>query len=428
MKERRGFSGKALTVLSVASVCIAVILAFTNLSSFSWVFSSLLRIASSMIYGFAFAYLMNPLVNFVDRLLYPALKRHGWKELSARRFSRVVGILFSMIVAFFLVYAVISLIVPQVVDSITGIVNNMPMYYTSVEKWVQNILNDNPNIMDYVNNAMQQGYNYLQNWVQNDLLANVQQLVVKVTTSIYSIIRELVNMVIGLVISVYVLLSKEKFLSQTKKIVAAVWRPERANRIMELGHRCNKIFSGFIVGKLIDSLIIGILCYIGMLILRLPYAVLIATIVGITNIIPYFGPIIGAVPSALLILLVNPLKSFYFIIFVFVLQQIDGNVLGPRILSGNVGISGFWVLVSITLGSGLFGFWGMILGVPVFAVIYMLISDAVSGAVRKRGYSDRTADYLPIRTVEDIPRAVPAGTPDKPPEKKDTPAEPPVSS
>jgi len=403
MHEKREFPRGSLTILSIACVCIACILFFTNLGVFSSAVSAFLHIAASLIYGFVFAFLLNPFVKFIDKLLVPALLRHGRRERGARRFSRVVGILFAFAIAFALVYGFIAMVVPQIVASVTGIVNNMPMYYKSVENWVLNILEDNPDIKSYADNVMQKGYDYLENWVNNNLLADVQKLVVTVTTSVFSVVREIVCMVIGIIVSVYVLLSKDKFLAQTKKIIAAVWKPARADHIMDLGRRCNRIFNGFIIGKLLDSLIIGILCYIGNLILRLPYAVLVATIVGVTNVIPYFGPIIGAVPSALLILLVDPLKAFYFIIFVFVLQQFDGNVLGPRILSDNVGISGFWVLVSITIGSGLFGFWGMILGVPVFAVIYMLVSDAVSRGVRKKGFSDRTGDYFGIRTVEELP-------------------------
>lgn len=403
MNEKRPLPRGTLTTLSVAGVCIACILFFTNLGVFSNAISAFLRISASLIYGFVFAFLLNPFVKFIDRLLLPALLRHGRHERGARRFSRVVGILFAFAIAFMLIYGFVALAVPQIADSITGIANNMPMYYKSAENWVLNILEDNPSIKTYADNAMQNGYNYLENWVNNNLLADVQKLVVTVTNSVYQVVREVACMVIGIIVSVYVLLSKDKFLAQTKKIIAAIWKPERADHIMEIGRRCNRIFNGFIIGKLLDSLIIGILCYIGNLILRLPYAVLVATIVGVTNVIPYFGPIIGAVPSALLILLVDPLKSFYFIIFVFVLQQFDGNVLGPKILSGNVGISGFWVLVSITIGSGLFGFWGMILGVPVFAVIYMLVSDAVTRGVRKKGLSVRTADYFGIRSVGELP-------------------------
>ncbi|MBD9198574.1 MAG: AI-2E family transporter, partial [Clostridiales bacterium] len=168
---------------------------------------------------------------------------------------------------------------------------------------------------------------------------------------------------------------------------------------------------GFVIGKIIDSLIIGFLCYFGMLILRLPYPVLVATVVGVTNVIPFFGPIIGAVPCGFLILLVNPLQCFYFVIFVICLQQLDGNVIGPKILGNTIGISGFWVLVSITVAAGLFGFAGMLLGVPVFAIIYMLISDSVNLLLKKKGDTTATDAYYAIERVSDLEQgsAVPAG-------------------
>ena len=177
-----------------------------------------------------------------------------------------------------------------------------------------------------------------------------------------------------------------------------------ADHILHLGRETNKIFNGFVIGKIIDSAIIGVICYIGMLILKLPYPALVATIVGVTNVIPFFGPIIGAVPSGLLILLVNPLQAFYFVIFVICLQQLDGNVIGPKILGNTVGISGFWVLISITVAASLFGFAGMLLGVPVFAVIYMLISDAVNLALSRKGRTTVTDAYGPIQEVSDLDR------------------------
>ena len=189
-----------------------------------------------------------------------------------------------------------------------------------------------------------------------------------------------------------------------KKLVVAICKDKTADHIFDLGRRIHKVFSGFIIGKILDSLIIGILCYIGMLILKLPYPALVATVVGVTNVIPFFGPFIGAIPCTFLILLVNPLQALYFGVFVLALQQLDGNVIGPRILGDTIGISGFWVLVSITVAGGLFGFAGMLLGVPVFAVIYMLVDDFVVSRLKKKGRPVDTPDYYAIRKVEDLPQ------------------------
>ena len=351
---------RLLKLISAALIALIVILVFTNLSSFSGVFRALMQVLSSVLYGFLFAYLLNPLVRGLDKRLRPFLLRRGCGEKAAWRVSRVAGIVFAFAVAGMMVYALIVMIVPQLAVSIRGIVSSMPAYYKSIEGWVLNILEDNPEIKNWADMALEKGYVFLEDFIKNDLLGSVQ------------------------------------------KIVVAGFAPDTADRIMNHGRQIDKIFNGFIIGKLIDSLIIGILCYIGLVILRMPYAVLIATIVGVTNIIPYFGPILGTIPCAVLILLDDPLKCFYFVIFVLVLQQIDGNIIGPRILGENVGISGFWILVSITVGGGLFGFVGMLLGVPVFAVIYMLVSDGVDRALVRKGKPTGTKAYYSIRTVEDL--------------------------
>ena len=394
--------GRILKIIALCLVLLIFILVFTNLNAFSGAFHALMRVLSSVLYGFLFAYLLNPLVKVVDKRLLPFLLKKGWKEKIAYRVSRVAGLLFAFAVAGLMIYALVAMIVPQLADSIAKIVANLPGYYTSIEKWVLNILEGNPDIKATADVVLEKGYDFLENFIRNDLLGSVQKIVVSVTASAYAVIREVVNMVIGLVVSVYVLLSKDKFLAQSKKMVVAFFEPETANRLMDHGRRIDQIFNGFIIGKLIDSLIIGILCYIGVSILKMPYTVLIATIVGVTNIIPYFGPILGTIPCALLILLDSPIQCFYFIIFVLILQQIDGNVIGPRILGENVGISGFWILVSITVGGGMFGFVGMLLGVPVFAVLYMLISDFVDRSLQKRGKTTRTRDYFTIKKVEEL--------------------------
>lgn len=422
--------GKLLTIIATSIVTLIIILIFTNITAFSAVFRKLTQVLSSVTYGVVLAYLLNPLVKFVDTRILPVLLRRSMKQRAAVRISRVLGMLFAFVVSFFMIYALVYMIVPQLIESITGIVSNSEEYFRNFEAWLLNILEDNPQIKNYVDIALERAYEFVEDFIQNDLLGNVQSIVVGVTTSAYAIVRELINMAIGVVVSIYILLSKDKFQAQSKKMIVAFFSTERANRCLEIGRKINKIFNGFIIGKIIDSLIIGLLCYIGLAILKVPYAVLVATVIGITNVIPYFGPILGTIPCAILILMVDPLKCFYFIIFILILQQLDGNVIGPRILGENVGISGFWILVSITVGGGLFGFTGMLLGVPVFAVIYMLVGDAVDRSLGKKGHTNRTSVYYPIQTVDDleIPQEEPevpevsaeeaAGSEDVPPESK----------
>ena len=237
----------------------------------------------------------------------------------------------------------------------------------------------------------------------------IQQVYAKVNPSVVAVVKSLMNVLIGLVASVYILWSKETFQAQSKKIIVALLSPKGADHVFYLGRNIYRVFNGFVIGKIVDSAIIGVLCYIGILILKMPYPALIATVIGVTNVIPFFGPIIGLVPCAFLILLVNPLQAFYFVIFILVLQQVDGNVIGPKILGNTVGISGFWVLASITIAASLFGFTGMILGVPVFAILYLLISDSVNEKLRKKSLTTDTRAYRDIQTVDELPKAEETG-------------------
>ena len=390
-----------LTALVVIFISILLVVIFTNLPGFFALLTSIGKILSPLISGVVIAFLLNPLVNFVDCRLGPLLQKK-LKVQTAKNLSRAAGIVMALIVAGFLVYGFFAMLLPQLYESVMNIVDNASTYFNSIETWATNILEDNPEIQGYVDKGLEQLRGFIENWVKTTFLSDMSKLVTTVSTSVIAVVKSLTNFIIGLVASIYMLWSKDTFRAQTKKIMVATMRPSAADRLLALGRNAYRIFNGFIIGKLIDSAIIGVLCYIGCEILKMPFTALVATIVGVTNVIPFFGPIIGAVPSAFLILLVDPLKAFYFVIFVIVLQQLDGNVIGPKILGNTVGISGFWVLASITIAASIFGFAGMLLGVPVFALIYVLISDGVNARLRKKQHSTVTEDYRDIQTVEDL--------------------------
>lgn len=391
-----------LTAFLVLLALLFAVIVLTNFSGVSAAVNSLLYILSPVIYGFVFAYLLNPIAKAVEQVVDPFLRKRGVADRRAHVSSRVAGIVLALLFALALIYALFAMIIPQMADSIAGIVSNLSGYYETARNWLQNLLEDEPTLKGYANTVLERVYIWLENWVETGLSDALQKVMITITSSVVSVVRSVLYMVIGLIISVYILASRDKFLAQTKKLIIAVFRPARADRIMELGRRCHRIFGGFITGKILDSLIIGILCFAGMSILKLPYPVLIATIVGVTNVIPFFGPYIGAIPSALLILFVSPLQCFYFVVFILVLQQFDGNVLGPHILGDATGLSGFWVVVSITVAGGLFGFMGMLLGVPVFALIYTLISDWVETRLAKKNFDTRTRRYYSVHAVGDL--------------------------
>ena len=393
-----------LTVVAIAVISILLVVIFTNLPGFFSLLGAIGKILSPLVSGIVIAFLLNPIVNFVDLRLRPILKKRGMKEGKADKLSRAVALVFAFIFAAFIVYAFFAMLLPQLYESVTSIVNSAPEYYQSLEKWAVNVLEDNPEIRTYVERALDTIQSYVENWVKTSFLSDVQKILATLTTSVMAVVKSITNFIIGLVASIYILWSKDTFQAQAKKMVVAAFKPSAANHLLDLGRNINRIFSGFIIGKIIDSAIIGVLCYICMSLMKMPYTALIATIVGVTNVIPVFGPFIGAVPSALIILLVEPLQAFYFIIFIIVLQQVDGNVIGPKILGNTVGISGFWVLISITVAAGIFGFAGMLLGVPVFAVIYLIISDIVNSSLRKKQKTTITDDYYDIHEVADLDR------------------------
>ena len=409
-KRDRVYVKWGLTALAVICISVVLVVIFTDLPGFFGVLRGLETILEPLILGAVFAFLLNPIVRFVDTRLGPLLGRKTkWKAQAVRNVSRGAGVVTAVIVAALILYAFFSMLLPQLYESVVGIVDNAENYYTSIDRWVTNVLEDNPEIQGYVDSALGKIYEFINNWITTTFLQDVQKLLTTVTTSVVAVVKSLMNVLIGLVASVYILWSKETFQAQGKKIIVAAFSRKGADHIFYLGRNIYRVFNGFVIGKIVDSAIIGVLCYIGILILKMPYPALIATVIGVTNVIPFFGPIIGLVPCAFLILLVNPLQAFYFVIFILVLQQVDGNVIGPKILGNTVGISGFWVLASITIAASLFGFTGMILGVPVFAIIYLLISDSVNEKLRKKSLTTDTRAYRDIQTVDELPKTEETG-------------------
>ena len=413
-----------LTLLSVVLASILFAVVFINLPGFFRALSALTAVLSPLLYGAVFAFLLNPIVVFVDKRLPRLLAKKLKKPEMVKKLSRVTGIVIALTFGGVMVYGLLYLLLPQLYDSILSIVGNLSSYFSTLEAWVLGLLEDNPELRGTVENALESLYAYVQNWLSQDFLSDLQKLMTGLTSSVMLVLRELMNIIIGVVASVYILWSKDTFRAQAKKLTVCLFRPERADRILYIGRRTHRIFNGFVVGKIIDSLIIGVLCYIGMLILRLPYPMLIATVVGVTNIIPFFGPFIGAIPSAVLILLVSPLQCVYFLLFILALQQLDGNVIGPRILGDSTGISGFWVLVSITVAGNLFGFAGMLLGVPVFAVCYTLLKEWMTATLQKKAHPADTEAYLEIDCVDDLKKPEEGEQLSFDPEEPETPEQP----
>ena len=376
------------------------------------IFAKLFSVLTPVLYGLGMAYLLAPIVNFLERAilrLRDKLERKRGRAIRIHKgWLRAASIFLTWAVVLVLVYLLLSMLVPQLVDSITTLVNNLESYYTTIYNWVTGLLSDNPELTDLFNRY----YNETIQWLTTKLLPGLQTAVTNFTgslvTGVWSVVIFTKNFLIGIIVSVYLLAAKEKSAARCCKLLYGVLPEEQAKFAMRGFRRMDHIFSGFVRGKLLDSLIIGILCFIGCSILKLPYTPLVSVVVGVTNVIPFFGPFLGAIPCALLILLVSPLKCLYFVIFIFLLQQLDGNVIGPKILGNTTGLSSFWVLFSILLFGGLWGFVGMIVGVPLFAVIYDIIKKLVFHGLRRNGQLGQVETYHEEFGDPDDPAPAPA--------------------
>lgn len=348
------------------------------------------------------AYILTPVLNYVERkILIPIyMKHHGTLEDKEQKSIRRIGILITIVFAILIIYGFFALVIPQIVESIRSIITSFPRNVDNLQKWIRQILENNPDLEadanDFINNYSEK----LNGFFDKTVMPNLNEYMQIISTNVIKVVRGIWNFILGFVISVYMMNSKETFCAQGKKITYAVFEEKTANHIISAFRFTHRTFIGFIVGKIIDSIIIGILCFICMNIFRMPYPVLVSVIVGVTNVIPFFGPYIGAIPSALLILMVDPLEALYFLIFILVLQQIDGNVIGPKILGNSTGLSSFWVIFAITIFGGIFGVPGMIIGVPLFAVIYAFVRKLVNYLLKRKELPTATAEYMDLKSVE----------------------------
>ncbi len=392
---------RSIRTFLVVAACIAFYFALLRMTNISKVFSQIYQVLKPIIYGMAIAYLLNPIVKSVEKYLKPFLKKYFPNLKKAEQISRGIGIVFSLVILFLIIIVLCNMMVPELYRSIRNMIVTVPSQLNQFIAEVTQITSQNNTTIGRITESLlKQASDALQTWMRTDLLNQVNVVMSNLTVGVINILKELFYFLIGVIVSVYILFSKEKFSSQCKKMVYAVLRPDRANMVLHLTIKSNQIFGGFIIGKIIDSVIIGILCFLGLSLLHMPYTMLVSVIVGVTNVIPFFGPYIGAIPSAILILLSDPKMGIYFIIFIFLLQQLDGNIIGPKILGDSTGLSAFWVVFSILFGGGMFGFVGMILGVPTFAVIYYVMKMLINHQLEKRSLPIDTAAYGEMSYVD----------------------------
>lgn len=402
-----------VTAFSVIAAAILLFFLIYHFSAVRLLLSTLALILRPIFYGLVLAFLLLPIHRHIYQFLLALFPE--WKWMASRRESILsfISIVLSLLFAVLVVYILLAMVIPQVLSSIVGLVNAFPGYLRSVQEWLTDFFQRHPDIQEAVLPYYEQMSKGLEawftessvlgnlqsadaaiEWVQKELMPRLSGVFSGVYAGLWAMVMLLKDLLIAVIVSVYVLVRKDKFAAQSKKITYSLFSTRVADFLVEEARSAYRILSGFINGKLLDSLIIGIIALVCCNLLKFPYPMLLAVIIGVTNIIPFFGPFIGATPCALLILLVSPLQCLYFCIFILVLQQFDGNILGPKILGDSTGLDSFWVLFSILLFGGLFGFAGMVLGVPVFAMIYSAISRLVRYGLKRRGLPQDTAQYL----------------------------------
>ena len=357
------------------AIALSIIFFFLiyRFDGFGSAISTLTGILMPFIYGAVIAYLLKPVCNSIENFLHRFIPEKMNGLINA--LSVALTILFGLL----LVYALVMMIVPQLITSVTTLYYTAQANITKFMNWANHLefIENNEQIMELLNSAYAALNTNLDTWIKNTLLPSMQNIVSGAAIGVLNVVTVAKNLIIGIIVAVYMLASRKRFVQQGKLVLHSIVRPRWAQLITEEVQYADKMFGGFINGKIMDSAIIGVLCYIGCLIFKFPSALLVSVIIGVTNVIPFFGPFIGAIPATLLILIQNPIKALWFVLFVLVLQQLDGNIIGPKILGNTTGLSSFWVLFAILLFGGLWGFVGMIVGVPLFAVIYDVIKKLV---------------------------------------------------
>ena len=354
-----------------------------------------LTAARPVLYGAFMAYLLAPLVNFfeVRPFASKSQQKSHQKSVYGPKITRAVSIFLAWAFIAVILYLLGSVLLPELYKSLVQLVSNIENYYYTVAGWIQHLFENNPALEAWVAESLGDFYTDTSKWLTTEVLPQAGVVVTALSGGIMSIVTLFGDLLIGVIVSIYFLNTKEVIAAHTRKVVYSLFSEDHVYWILRGTRKADAIFSGFVRGKLVDSLIIGIICFLGCTLLKFPYTPLISVVVGVTNIIPFFGPFLGAIPSAFLILLVSPIQCLYFSLFILALQQLDGNVIGPKILGDKTGLSNIWVILAILVSGSFFGFVGMFFGVPVFACGYSLVHFLVEVRLERKGMPSDTESY-----------------------------------
>jgi predicted PurR-regulated permease PerM len=393
-----------VTAFCVIALSILFFIGVFYIDEVKQVFLYWLNIFMPVIYGFVIGYLLAPEVNYIEKhfiypLIFKKLKATPNKKIG--KLVRGTSILITIFLTTCILIGFFALLIPQLFISISSLVVSFPGYYENFYKAIRELFVHNPEMEAKVMPLLDMASIYIEKFLNHEILPKVNEFFNQIYSDIFVFVKIMGDLLLGVVVAIYVLSSKELFAAQFKKCVYAVLKPYRANIVIKDLRLTNTMFSGFISGTLIDSFIVGIVCFIATKMMDIPYAVLVSVLIAVTNVIPFIGPYLGAIPCAILILIVNPVKCIYFIIFIMILQTIDGNILAPKILGRSIGISSFWVIIAILIGGGLFGLLGMFIGVPILAIIYYLVRANVNRTLEENELPIETSEYLKLYYLDE---------------------------
>ncbi len=386
-KPKKPYLYASLALFGGASASIVVFFFIYRYRGLGDMLTTLVNILQPFVYGVVIAYLLKPSVSYFAQLFKRKL------PAKIQRAAEPLAIALSFIIAGLGLYTLFALVLPDVIESVSGLVNSLPTQLAEFRAWLLKVFEDEPLILEYINAGYSAISTSLDSWISNTLMPELSNILSGVGLGVLSVLNAVKDLFVGIFVAIYLLAIRHKLGSQIKLLLYSIVRRDWADLTVKETAYADRMFGGFISGKILDSLIIGVICYIVCLVVGFPNPTLISIIICVTNIVPFFGPFIGAVPASILILIVDPIMTIWFILFIFIVQQFDGNILGPKILGDSTGLSSFWVLFSILLFGGLWGFPGMIVGVPLFAVLYDIVRQLILHGLARNGCNDMLYDY-----------------------------------
>lgn len=362
------------TCIIIITYAVLLVMFLVKFDTVSGIIRNIVNIISPFLFGLVFAYIVNMPMSFIENEILCKLRKHKIKN---DKFKRGFSIMIALFLVISVICAIFAVLIPQLVESVMMLVDNFDEYYAKAEEIVYRIVDRLHLNIDIWTEIEKIVYNNIEK-ILNTVNEALPQIIDRTKNFTTSLIDAVVNGFIGLVVCIYMLYNKEKLLTQGRKIIYAFIPKKASDAILDIAAFTNKTFTKFISGQIIEAFILGILCFIGMSILDIQYELLISVIIGTGNLIPIFGPIVATIPCAFILLVINPVKALWFVVFVIVLQQLEGNLIYPKVVGKSIGLSGLWVIFAIVVGGGLFGLPGVFLGIPAFAVIYRMLGDYIS--------------------------------------------------